>query len=229
MIPVELASKAKLNQLAGSSDAADLIELAGRECYDSLGSGRSSEDYHKHLLEVDHGSVLEHAQYSFRLDGISRALTHELVRHRVGVAISQRSTRYVDESESDVVLHPLFAKYGSEEDMAAMNHCVVSNRILYNRVYTSVLNGLKKDGVDDATAKKQARGAARNHLENGMETSMVWSANVRTLRHVIKMRGSKHADAEIQLLAAKLLEIMVLELPEYFSDLKVELEVVDGR
>lgn len=225
----EYTKEAKSNQLDGSCDSANLIELAGRECYDSLGSGRSSADYHKHLLEVDHGSVLEHAQFSFRLTGISRSLSHELVRHRVGVAISQRSTRYVDESESDVVPHPLFQKYATKEDLELLNKAIITNRLLYTNVFNRIKEGLVNDGVDASTANKQARGAARNHLENGLETRMVWSANVRTLRHVINMRGSKHADAEIQILAKNLLNIMVEELPEYFSDLQVDLEVIDGN
>lgn len=205
------------DQLQGS-DGATLCEFAGRICYDSLGSGRSSADYHKHILDVEHGSVLEHAQYSFFVSGVSRGLTHELVRHRVGVAFSQRSTRYVNESNSKVIHHPLFERYSNltlRNDVAELEH---ANRLLYEDVYFAVFDGLVKDGVDKATAKKQARGAARQYLENGLETELVFSANIRSLRHIINMRGSIHADAEIRQLAVGLYEIMSSHCPEYFSD-----------
>lgn len=218
------AHEARQDQLDGSVSA-NLLEFAGRTCYDSLGSGRNSADYHKHLLDVGHGSVLEHAQYSFLVSGVSRGLTHELVRHRVGVAISQRSTRYVDESLSEVVTHPLLkqamgAMSGGDyaELVEQMKYCDSENRRLYMKVNCVVYDDLVNRGVDKPTARKQARGAARQYLENGLETELVWSANIRTLRHVINMRGSEHADAEIREFAVGLYNIMHAECPEYFSD-----------
>jgi thymidylate synthase (FAD) len=218
---------ARGDQLDGC-DSENLIEFAGRICYDSLGTGRNSADYHAHILDVGHGSVMEHAQFSFLVKGVSRGLTHELVRHRVGVAISQRSTRYVDESESEVVKHPIYKEMRaslSEDEIQLLDEVVEeaakNNRELYKMVDGLCFNFLIKEGVDKPTAKKQARGAARLFLENGIETELVWSANVRTLRHVIELRGSKHADAEIQELAVKLLGIMLVECPAYFSDYKI--------
>jgi thymidylate synthase (FAD) len=225
-LPPEDVKDARKDQLQGSG-AAKLIEYAGRKCYDSLGSGRSSADYHNHLLSVKHGSVLEHAQYSFLISGVSRSLTHELVRHRVGVAISQRSTRYVDESTSKVVEHPLFEKFKTKEISDGVEFIGNASRVLYNIIYNAIYYGLVAYGTDKATAKKQARGAARQYLENGMETELVWSANVRALRHVINMRGSEHADAEIRLLAVELYNIMSKVLPEYFSDGEV-IKTKDG-
>jgi thymidylate synthase (FAD) len=223
----DFSDNRRTDQLNGR-DSECIIEYAGRICYDSLGTGRNSADYHAHIIDVGHGSVMEHAQFSFLLRGVSRGLTHELVRHRVGVAISQRSTRYVDESESVVVKHPIFQEMRAsldEEDIAALDdivyQCARNNRELYKLVDQQCYNFLTREGVDKPTAKKQARGAARLFLENGIETELVWSANVRTLRHVIELRGSKHADAEIQELAVKLLEIMQSLCPAYFSDYKI--------
>jgi thymidylate synthase (FAD) len=197
-------------------DPEALIEIAGRECYDSGGKGRSSTDYHRHILDVDHGSVLEHAQFTFRISGVSRALTHELVRHRVGVAISQRSTRYVDESDADYVVHPALGA----ESLVTFD-ARISARDAYIRVADGIEKSLIARGVDKLQARKQARGAARFYLGNGIETSLIWSANVRALRHVIQMRATDAADAEIRALAVELLKVMQVEVPSYFSDLHI--------
>jgi thymidylate synthase (FAD) len=126
-LPPELGAPSP-TQLQGS-DAEKLIETAGRTCYDSFGKGRSSGDFAEHILESGHGSVLEHAQYSFFISGVSRGLTHELVRHRVGVAISQRSTRYVDESDSEWIRHPLFeAAFPQHDPYTRRGHRFVKQR-----------------------------------------------------------------------------------------------------
>jgi len=218
-LPKELGQPA-VGQLVGP-DAQRLIETAGRACYDSFGKGRGSDAYAQHILEVGHGSVLEHAQYSFFITGVSRGLTHELVRHRVGVAISQRSTRYVDEDESPWAQHPLLEQYLQEtsdnldEDILGLE---ARARWVYDRVAAALQNWLIGRGADRSTARKQARGAARGYLGNALETELVWSANVRALRHVIALRGHPTADAEIRELAVELLEIMQRELPAYFED-----------
>lgn len=218
-LPAELGTPAP-NQLIGP-DGQQLIETAGRTCYDSFGKGRGSDEYAKHILDIGHGSVEEHAQYSFFITGVSRGLTHELVRHRVGVAISQRSTRYVDEDSSPWIKHPLFEQYLREtEDVIdedwhrAEEVC----RDVYRNMVKKLEPWLVKKGVDKFTARKQARGAARGVLGNALETELVWSANVRALRHVISMRASPAADAEIRGLGIELLDIMVEELPLYFQD-----------
>src|SRR5215470_14565974 len=86
-----------------------LNEVAGRTCYMSFGKGRkSNQEYLENILSSKHGSVLEHAVWNFLITGVSRALTHELVRHRAGFAYSQLSQRYVDESEARYVIPPLY-------------------------------------------------------------------------------------------------------------------------
>jgi thymidylate synthase (FAD) len=196
------------------SHLARLIECAGRTCYDSYGRGRNSAAYHQHILEVGHGSVLEHASISFYISGISRGCSHELVRHRAGTAISQRSTRYVDESESDWCWHPLLG----ELDMTGKNLVKRAAQDGYRQMVTNLESILTFRGTDRQTARKQARGAARGILGNALETALVWTANVRALRNVIEQRASEHADAEIRLLANALLDAAVVVCPEYFSD-----------
>lgn len=223
------------------TDMERLMECAGRACYDSYGNGRNSPDFHQHIKDVDHGSVCEHASISFFLGNISRGLTHELVRHRVGIAISQRSTRYVDENNSEWVWHPLleafFASRGydlSKDDITkslmdvpssevelSMRHVLSASKSAYRRITGSLQDFLMDKSIDKLTARKQARGAARGLLGNALLTEMVWTTNVRTLRNVIlKQRANAAADAEIRAMALRLWEEAMPYFPAYLGDFK---------
>lgn len=224
-VPPELQpfprSKISDHEQDRGTSAERLCECAGRTCYDSYGRGRASDEYHANILNVGHGSVLEHATFSFFITGVSRGLTHELVRHRAGVAISQRSTRYVDESESDWCYHPLFQML-DDEKLEIVGSVTDACREVYDNVVTSLQQKLSANGVNKFTARKQARGAARGMLGNALGTELVWSANVRALRHFIEMRASPHADAEIRELAIEILAIMQKEAPAFFKDYAIE-------
>lgn len=221
-VPSELLPK-DINMIAAraqdeGSDCARLIECAGRTCYDSYGVGRNSDDYHQHIKEVGHGSVAEHAVINFYLDNISRGCTHELVRHRQGVAISQRSTRYVDEDESPYILHPLVTKVLDGVVLDSVNDSVNAARSAYRTIVSTVEHALLASGADKFTARKQARGAARGLLGNALCTSMVWSANIRALRNCIEQRANPAADAEIRVLFNRIYEEAIVVCPEYFND-----------
>jgi thymidylate synthase (FAD) len=236
-IPPELIPSSEEDKIGAKSqdqgsDLARLIECAGRTCYWSYGVGRASAEYHQHIKEVGHGSVTEHAMINFYLDNISRGCTHELVRHRAGCAISQRSTRYVDESGSPWILHPLLEQYLDGETIhrapnGEMTEMPLKMRAAHTKTiaqgtYDAVVEALQSymitKGVDKFTARKQARGAARGLLGNALCTSMVWSANIRALRTVIEQRANPAADAEIRVLANRIYEEASKVCPEYFDD-----------
>ena len=100
---------------AGTDDSNAIIEVSARLCYMSFGRGRRDiADFIHNLLSSKDGSVFEHVNYGFVFTGVSRSLTHEMVRHRAGFAYSQRSQRYVDETEGSFVLPP--ALTGEEGD-----------------------------------------------------------------------------------------------------------------
>ena len=206
-----------------------LIEFAGRGCYDSYGQGRDSAAYHKHIQDVGHGSVLEHVSMTFWLTGISLGLTHELVRHRVVVAISQRSTRYVTESNSRIVVPPLFiVKDGDSTEAGWLKRKIQSNLLLAHETATTVYDAtflagvdLLPLGMDKTTARKTARGAARASLGQDLETSMTWTVNVRSLIGFLVQRASPYAEAEIRRLAVALLGVAREICPAYFSQVKL--------
>lgn len=213
-----------------------LAECAGRACYDSFGVGRPSKDYHAHIMDVDHGSVTEHVWINFFLSNLSRGLTHELVRHRVGIAISQRSTRYVDENESPWIWHPLIHAYieagdpvrrasNGEPTEIGMETLCRHTQTTAQDSYTVIVGKLQAfligKGIDKFTARKQARGAARGLLGNALLTEMVWSVNIRTLRGtILKQRANGAADAEIGALAILLWEQALPYYPNYLGDFR---------
>lgn len=221
------------------SDAEVLSEIAGRVCYDSWGQGRSSEDYHKHIIEVGHGSVLAHATFTFSIEGISRNLALELIRHHVGCNPSQRSTRYCDEEHSPIAHHPLIQKlresrhdlaFSDIDDLAALEAMIAQLKEFSKATYAFGVKFLSRyltaSGCDKLTARKQARGAMARYLPSGLETSIVWTMNVRAARNIIEQRGT-HADAEIRELATRFYEILVKDSPSLFYDYE-KVESPDG-
>lgn len=293
----EAMGKPSEGQLEGTARER-LVELAGRACYDSLGRGRKSREFHAHVREVGHLSVLEHAAFTVQFDGWesseyhvdlinrpslwvrgahystrvtlnlrhaleanvrsthlwsavrvlagrlapqvvtdahevvaawpgfraglpcrlvepetdeekwvtlyltgSRGWSHELVRHGDWTAISQRSTRYVDESASPWVLHPLIADFLADQgsDARALEHTFSQATAAYDQLVEVLQPWLERRGVDKPSARKQARGAARGMLGNALETEVIFSASVAQWRHMLRMRAADAADAEIRL------------------------------
>ena len=227
-VPEELKDKGvKTGQDCGG-DIARLIECAGRTCYDSYGAGRGSAEYHKHIKEVGHGSVTEHGSISFFISGVSRGLTHELVRHRHS-NISQRSTRYVDESESDWSLHPLITKHllSNIDFSYNLTASIELSKKMYKEIASLLEEKLIATGTDKQTARKQARGAARGLLGNALTSELVWTCNIRSLRNFFEQRCSQFADAEIRLLANLIFNATKHICPEYVEDYEVS-ECPDG-
>ncbi|MBX6312022.1 MAG: FAD-dependent thymidylate synthase [Isosphaeraceae bacterium] len=197
--------------------AEKIIEVAGRLCYKSYARPRPGGNaaYIGHLLEVGHGSVLEHAVFNFIITGVSRSFTHELIRHRAGWAYSQRSQRFVDESKCSFV----------EPDAIAEDpelHRIWLDAILTcQRAYRALADGLaaKFSHIEDKTLRrKKAREAARSVLPNATETEIFVTANARALRHFIEMRGDAAADVEIRKVALLILKLLQAESPNLFGD-----------
>lgn len=206
------------------SGAETLAEMAGRICYMSFGSrqGRKSNaEYFENIIESGHGSVLEHAVWNFIITGVSRSLTHELIRHRAGWGYSQLSQRYVDEStadfvEPDVIANDPQAHRLWQEAIETSHRSYVA---LVERLSTLVDQQYPEMSL--TSKRKMARQAARSVLPNATETKIFVTANARALRHFIELRGSAAAEPEIRKVAVKLLQIMRQEAPNLFGDFQV--------
>ncbi len=210
-----LADEKRTWQTDTEVGAEALAELAGRVCYMSYGKGRKTNaDFLSHIIEVGHGSVLEHGVWSFLVTGVSRSFTHELIRHR-HFSYSQLSQRYVDESECEFVEPDVIA--GDPELHAAWTEAVNAARTGYDRL-VSGLEAKFTDVADKTLRRKMARQAARSVLPNATETKIFVTGNARALRHFIELRGSEHAEVEIRKVAVAMLRIMQQEAPNVFAD-----------
>lgn len=207
----------KMAELTGwRSDAeggSALAEGAGRGCYASWDKPNpktaTNASYLDNIVDHQHFSVLEHGTASFYIQGVSRSLTHELVRHR-HFSFSQLSQRYVDARDMQMVLHPTLRKNLDTEIQERWEEDFQKTISEYERI----VKGLEADGC----TRKQAREAARSILPNMTETRLVLTGNLRAYRDMIAKRYSVHADAEIRELAGILLEKLRLLEPNVFQD-----------
>lgn len=198
--------------LAEGSSGQDLAEAAGRLCYLSWHRPNpetaTNSGYLLNILRQRHYSVLEHNNYAFLIQGISRSCSHQIARHR-HLSISELSQRFVDVSNAQMVTPPAMA----DDDPGILSYAMQHAREAYERI----VDNLTADGLK----RKQAREAARCVMPEGTETKLVLSGNVRAWRHFLAKRGTVHADAEIRNLAVKIAEILKETEPNMFQDMAV--------
>jgi thymidylate synthase (FAD) len=202
---------------ASKSDGELLTEVAGRICYKSFGVGlnpnvtkirENSRDYIDNTLSKGDGSIFEHATCTFAFLNVSRVLTHELVRHRVGVAVSQESLRYVRPTHIRFWLPPELQD--KKKEVKLIVEQMEQNYRSLEKSY-----GWDKMNFD---VKKRITSAMRRIIPDGMATSIVWTANHRTIRHVITMRTAESAEVEIRFVFDKVARIMKERFPLIYQD-----------
>jgi len=210
----------RLAESRASPNAGELlVEFAGRACYRSWEPGLNpnvskvrtdQREYFANILRSAHGSVLEHANYSFALRNVSRTFTHELVRHRAGSAFSQESLRYVRLADIGFRVPP------SLEPLRERVLSIVEQLEEFQR---SAAEELKLDEAGlPFHVKKEVTSAMRRLAPIGLSTDIVWTANARTLRHVIEMRTAEGAEEELRLVFDEVARIMQAEAPGLFQD-----------
>ena len=210
--------------LRGESDAECTVEAAARLCYMSYGKGRrDSKSFINNILNAKHGSVLEHVTYGFIISGVSRTLTHELVRHRAGFAFSQLSQRFYDEASANFVIPPIYLDYDIDTRVIKADF---TDALEAYKCNVQRLQSLTPQLAKSTKARKAVKEAARAVLPNATETKIYVTANVRSWRHFLELRGSVYADPEIRRLAVLIAEILKEEAPILFGD--IAFEDVDG-
>lgn len=204
----------------GSSRAEYLTEFAGRSCYQSFNrpnpATAETKDYIKRtLFDQGHWSIAEHASVTFYLEGVSRAFTHELIRHR-HLSYSQLSQRFVDGSDIEVVLPPALELYYSNHEgtTTAFDNAVEAAQKAYKEL-ASVL-------LEDGYTRKQAREAARSVLPNATETKIVVTGNLRAWSEFCNRRMQPDADAEMQVVAGMIYEKLRACAPNIFPQREEE-------
>jgi thymidylate synthase (FAD) len=210
----------RLEEAQGAPNGGELlVEFGGRACYRSWEPGLNPNvtrvrtdrrEYLENILRSAHGSVLEHASYSFALRNVSRVFTHELVRHRAGSAFSQESLRYVRLTDIGFRVPPAL------EPLRGQVLAIVEQLEEFQRDAAAAL-ALDDDGVP-FHVKKEATSALRRLAPIGLSTDIIWSANLRTLRHVIAMRTAEGAEEELRSVFDEVAALMLREAPLVFQD-----------
>lgn len=203
-------------------DGEVLVEAAGRICYRSwipeinpnVSKVREdSHDYLRNLLSSGHGSPLEHANYTFICHNVSRVLTHELVRHRAGVAYSQESMRFV--RLTDI---PMWFPEWAREDQELMDKCIQTVLDLEkHQVWMTEHFGLNDPKVS-FQEKKHKTSFMRRFAPEGVATGIMCTMNIRSLRHIIYMRTSLGAEEEIRLVCDEMATIALERFPDLMQD-----------
>lgn len=222
------SEKVAWQKTTDSKDSDNLIEFSGRICYMSFGerqSPRSNQEYILNLIDSGHGSVLEHASWTFIASGVSRGFTHQLVRHRAGFSFSQLSQQYYDESDADFVAPPSLKKDSPlyKKWLDAMHSSI--------KLYRELIANSKKLSISNNFSNKEKlrelRTTARSILPNAIETKIVFTANARALRHFLITRGAIEGDWEMRDISSQILKIVKKDAPSLFQDFET-ISLADG-
>jgi thymidylate synthase (FAD) len=208
----------RVELLSSTPDALSLIYAAFRQCYHAgfvadmwpkLMNGEIEKekqaDFVAKVLESGHDSPVEHVNFSFAVEGISRACSHQLVRHRIA-SYSQQSQRYVDASNMDYVLPPAIAR-------------IPEARARFEAFMTEVGSAYRdlKEILDAHGRKEKSKEDARFVLPQAAETKIVVTMNCRALLHFFHLRCCQRAQWEIRDMAEAMLEHCRRELPAIFA------------
>lgn len=222
--------KTTWKRTSGSTESEEIAEIAGRICYMSFGknqSSKSNSDYIRSLILRGHESILEHLSWTFLITGVSRAFTHQLVRHRVGFSFSQLSQQYYAHTDAEFVTPSLLKKYPKALD--AWRSAVKGAKETYRNIFES-LSEMEKESNNDLKKKEIKRAmhsASRSILPNATATIILVTANARAMRYFLKVRGSIPGDEEMRRVSSEILRLLLSEAPAFFFDFRIE-KLSDG-
>ncbi|MBU4305338.1 MAG: FAD-dependent thymidylate synthase [Candidatus Omnitrophica bacterium] len=210
-------AKLKVTLLDTTTNAGALIYSACRQCYSAHSaaeifrnkkeSRKQQEEFIRKVVASGHESPLEHVKFTFAVEGVSRALTHQLVRHRIA-SYSQQSQRYVKETDFDFIIPPSI-----EKDMMMKTEFLRMMKEIQES-YTRMLECFKQKGKTGEKANEDARFL----LPQAAETKIVVTMNCRELLHFFRVRCCSRAQWEIRKLADVMLAICKKQLPCVFDN-----------
>lgn len=195
----------------------DIIYAACRQCYSAKFAGdivqekkedqNKKEEFIKKVASSGHESPMEHVKFTFAIEGVSRALTHQLVRHRVA-SYSQQSQRYVKANDFNYITPPSIA------ENKILNDKFVRIMEDIQKSYNEFLELFKEKGESGEKVNQDARFV----LPQAIETKIVVSMNCRELLHFFAQRSCNRAQWEIRALSNRMLEICKKNLPAVFGN-----------
>lgn len=218
LVPGGVMSNLQMDHQDAATDAETVIEYAGRSCYRSFHrpnpATREVSDYlERTLFDQKHFSIAEHVQITVEVTGVSRAWTHEMVRHRA-FKFSQESQRFIDMENFKIVLPPAL------RDDWFLTGDVVETMNGVAEAYRRIVRDLLSRGK----TRKQAREAARAILPNATATGIVISGDIRSWIFMLDRRLRPDADAEFQEVAKLMLEAITPVAPSIFKEFANRIE-----
>lgn len=219
---------------SAATDAAVIVALAAKQCYMSFEPGlnpnvtrvrRDLTEYLDNILASGHGSVLEHATFTFAINNVSRVFTGEMNRHRAGWAISERSMRYIRFEDAINWWLPLSLRDTDHDDDEMRNRKRLSRAIFHetfafqSEQYARLVKLWDMDANDkNFHYKKTVTSCLRRIVGMGCATGGVWTGNARALRHVLAMRASAAAEEEICHVFSRIAALIKESEPMLFGD-----------
>lgn len=211
----------KVRLITHTPDPERVIATAAKLCYsssdiESLMEGLTPEKTEKFLnmlFNLGHESPIEHVTFTFAIEGISRACSHQLVRHRIA-SYSQKSQRYVDETQFDYVIPESIRNNTVARDV--YDTLMSSIQLGYDTIRKTLIKDFVNDGMDEKAAEKKANEDSRMVLPNACQTSIIVTMNVRSLFNFFKLRCCNRAQWEIRELAIEMYKLCENVAPDIF-------------
>lgn len=222
-------SEMKVTLLAHTPDAEKTVATAAKLCYSSSDIGSLREglteekiaDFIDMLVSIGHESVLEHVSFTFGVEGISRACSHQLVRHRIA-SYSQKSQRYVNENGFEFIVPPAIeenteakAEFDRTIELISQSYDKLADILTAAHTAQFMAEGLDEKSAT-AKARKLANEDARFILPNACETKIVVTMNVRSLFNFFRHRCCNRAQWEIRAVANEMLKLCLQTAPNIF-------------
>ena len=220
----------KVELMRYTPDGERLIASAAKLCYSPVGisdieqnlDNKTTENFLEMLVDLGHESPVEHVNFTFGVEGVSRTLTHQLVRHRIA-SYSQQSQRYVRLDQFEYIIPPSISK--DEEAKELFIEAMEKDQEYYNRLTDILCNKYYHDFIDQGLGEKKARQKsekqaiedARYVFPNACETKIVFTMNARSLLNFFRLRTCNRAQWEIRDMAMEMLKLVKGIYPNLFK------------
>ena len=212
----------KVTLLTHTPEPEKIIAVAAKMCYSAssfaeLANGLTDDkvkEFIDMLMGLGHESPVEHVSFTFAIEGISRACSHQLVRHRIA-SYSQKSQRYVNEAQFEYVTPPVI-----KEDESLTNQfddAMKTIQATYDELRDALIEKYKSEGMDEKDSRKKANEDARFVLPNACTTSIIVTMNIRSLFNFFKHRCCNRAQWEIRAVAKEMYKYCFATAPNIFK------------
>lgn len=222
----------KVKLIQHTPEPEKLIAAAAKLCYSHVGvedimeglDQQKTDKFLGMLMDLGHESPVEHVSFTFAVEGISRVLTHQLVRHRIGCSYSQQSQRYVKLEQFEYIIPPEIEQIteakelyieAMEADQRTYNQLT---EILFNKHYEKLLAAGKSEKKAKAMAEKSAIEDARYVFPNACETKIVFTMTARALMNFLRHRCCNRAQWEIKEMSEAMYEQLIKVAPTLFKN-----------